>query len=154
MPLLPSAAATLSPWLHNPSAVLPPLWQARIEEVREREEKRRREEGKKAEHQQWVEDQKRQLIEARVQRELGRYGDTQLAPSQLPQSQLPGVPYEPHRDFAPSPGAGAGARGHGVGRPRSGAAAPGRRPLDPTTSAASTWAASGAPPFVYDYGTS
>ena len=71
----------------------------RIDEMRQREERRRQEEEKRSEHQQWVDEQKRQLIEARVQRELGRYGDTHLAPSQLPQSQLPGVPYEPHSGF-------------------------------------------------------
>ena len=72
----------------------------RLEQLQDGEGRRRQEEEKRAEHKEWVEDQKRQLVEARVQRELGRYGEAVLPPSStLPTSVLPGVPYEAHAGF-------------------------------------------------------
>ena len=66
----------------------------RLRSAKEAAATRAKEAEESSKHDEWMREQKRALVEARVQRELLRNGPTSLGPTSLPSSTLPGVPYE------------------------------------------------------------
>lgn len=73
--------------------------QARLKKVQEQSAREEEQARLHADHAKWVADQKRQLLEAKVQREIARNGATNLASTSLPSGTLPGVPYSADSGF-------------------------------------------------------
>jgi hypothetical protein len=73
--------------------------QLRLRKLRDEAEREAGAQAAEREHQAWIADQKRQLIEARVAREVARNGGLELVSSSLPSGHLPGVPYSAESGF-------------------------------------------------------
>lgn len=71
--------------------------QLRLRKLRDEAEREAAAQAEQREHQAWIADQKRQLIEARVAREVARNGS--LVSSSLPSGRLPGLPYSSESGF-------------------------------------------------------
>ena len=67
----------------------------RLASAKEEAAARQEEMEQQREHDKWMATQRRQLAEARVQREIARQGRDTLAPTKLPSPSLPGTPYHP-----------------------------------------------------------
>jgi len=73
--------------------------QLRLRKLREDAEREAEAQKAQREHQAWITDQKRQLIEARVAREVARHGGLDLTSSTIPSGQLSGIPYTAESGF-------------------------------------------------------
>lgn len=73
--------------------------EARLKTAREEAKRAAEEQRVKSEHDTWMREQKRKLVEARVQREVARNRAGSLGITALPTAGLPGLPYDPGSGF-------------------------------------------------------
>ena len=73
--------------------------EARLKTAREEAKRAAEEQRVKSEHDTWMREQKRKLVEARVQREEARNRAGSLGITALPTAGLPGLPYDPGSGF-------------------------------------------------------